>query len=272
MSIYTLYVKTHNKTGKKYLGQTKSKDPHKYKGSGIYWNNHCKVHGYDYTTEIIRECQSKSELKEWGIYYSELWNIVESEEWANLKPETGEGGFSSAGWSDQRSKNQSIKMKDRWQNDTYAEYMSQVLTQKWQDPVTKQKRIETMNQAKKTESYRRNLSESKKGSKNPMFGKKHSAEIVEQLKNNASGENSIYFIGYYTTPWGVYPSRNQALIANQSCGISSECLDRWCKNSDKLINGISFAGSKYLKSLGASVIGKTYRDLGFYFTQHFEKS
>jgi len=34
MTIY-LYKKTHNQTGFKYLGKTNSKDPHKYKGSGI---------------------------------------------------------------------------------------------------------------------------------------------------------------------------------------------------------------------------------------------
>ena len=91
MTIY-LYVKTHNKTGLKYLGQTSAKDPHKYSGSGVYWKLHLKKHGYDYTTEILKECQSKEELKNLGTYYSNLWNVIESEEWANLKIEQGDGG------------------------------------------------------------------------------------------------------------------------------------------------------------------------------------
>jgi hypothetical protein len=41
MPIY-LYVKTHNKTGLKYLGQTSQKDPHKYPGSGTRWRHHLK--------------------------------------------------------------------------------------------------------------------------------------------------------------------------------------------------------------------------------------
>lgn len=94
MTIY-LYIKTHNKTGLKYLGQTKAKDPHKYSGSGTYWKLHLNKHGYDYTTEIIKECQNKAEIKEWGLYYSNLWNIVESNEWANLKEEQGDGGRQS---------------------------------------------------------------------------------------------------------------------------------------------------------------------------------
>ena len=91
MPIY-LYVKTHNKTGLKYLGKTIKKDPHKYTGSGKYWLRHLAQHGYDYTTEVIRECQSQEELIEWGLHYSKLWDIVKSNLWANLKEEAGDGG------------------------------------------------------------------------------------------------------------------------------------------------------------------------------------
>ena len=40
----------------------------------------------------ILETNNKEEIKEKGLYYSKLWNIVESEEWANLNPERGDGG------------------------------------------------------------------------------------------------------------------------------------------------------------------------------------
>lgn len=91
MIIY-LYKKTHIITGLKYLGKTTVVGPHNYKGSGKYWKAHIKSHGYDVTTEILKECTSNEEIKYWGKYYSELWNIVESDEWANLKPEDGDGG------------------------------------------------------------------------------------------------------------------------------------------------------------------------------------
>lgn len=96
MTIY-LYVKTHRVTGLKYLGTTVSKNPHNYKGSGKYWRNHIKKHGYDVDTEILFETKSKEELAEKGLYYSKLWNIVDSTEWANLKPESGAGGGYVAG-------------------------------------------------------------------------------------------------------------------------------------------------------------------------------
>jgi len=94
MNIY-LYVKTHNITGLKYLGKTSNGDPINYRGSGTYWMKHLKVHGYDVTTEIIKECKTNDEIKEWGIYYSRLWNVVESKEWANLCEESGDGGYRS---------------------------------------------------------------------------------------------------------------------------------------------------------------------------------
>jgi hypothetical protein len=90
MSTY-LYVKTHNRTGLKYLGKT-IQNPYKYKGSGVYWCRHLLKHGNDVTTEILKECQTNDEIKYWGQYYSNLWNVVDDNAWANLKPETGEGG------------------------------------------------------------------------------------------------------------------------------------------------------------------------------------
>ena len=91
MTIYYLMVKTHNITGLKYLCQTKRKDPLKYLGSGLHWGRHLAIHGKAITTLILKECSSIEEIKEYGLYYSELWNIVDSDEWANLKPEDGQG-------------------------------------------------------------------------------------------------------------------------------------------------------------------------------------
>jgi hypothetical protein len=91
MSIY-LVKKIHKITGLKYLCKTIRKDWDRYPGSGHYWKRHLKIHGKHFDTELLRECNTPEELKEWGIYYSKLWNIVESDEWANLKQEEGDGG------------------------------------------------------------------------------------------------------------------------------------------------------------------------------------
>ena len=87
-----LYVKTHNITGLNYLGQTKQ-DPFKYKGSGKHWIRHLKKHGKNISTIILLESENLELINETGIYYSKLWNIVESKKWANLKEESGQGGW-----------------------------------------------------------------------------------------------------------------------------------------------------------------------------------
>src|ERR1700733_15942401 len=67
--IYSLYVKEHNTTHKKYLGQTKH-NPNKYKGSGIDWIHHIKNYGNDVSTHIIATSDNKNEINDLGRYYS----------------------------------------------------------------------------------------------------------------------------------------------------------------------------------------------------------
>ena len=90
MTTYYLYVKTHNKTGLKYLGQTMY-EPYTYQGSGTYWKSHIKKHGYDVTTEILLETDDKKELIKQGLYYSKLWEVDKNDHWANLIMEIGPG-------------------------------------------------------------------------------------------------------------------------------------------------------------------------------------
>ena len=89
--MFYIYKKTHNVTGLMYLGYTK-KNPYTYTGSGVRWLKHLEKHGDDVTTEIICECSTKDEIKEKGKYYSNLWNVAKSKEWANMKIEEGDGG------------------------------------------------------------------------------------------------------------------------------------------------------------------------------------
>lgn len=89
-----LYIKTHNVTGLKYLGKT-TQDPYKYKGSGKRWLNHIKKHGNNVTTEIVGQFDTIEELRSISISLSEKYNIVHSNEWANLRPESGDGGNTS---------------------------------------------------------------------------------------------------------------------------------------------------------------------------------
>lgn len=90
-SLITIYKKTHNVTGLKYLGKTVRSDVTKYPGSGRYWTNHIRKHGNDVTTEILFQSNDPTEIKRMGIYFSEKFDVVSNQEWANLVVETGEG-------------------------------------------------------------------------------------------------------------------------------------------------------------------------------------
>lgn len=111
--MFYLYVKTHNITGLQYLGQTSSADPFAYKGSGTYWKRHLRKHGADITTRILLITEDKDELRSTGEFFSRLWNIVSDKGWANLKEESGDGGWghinsSPALYREQRKKKMSL--------------------------------------------------------------------------------------------------------------------------------------------------------------------
>jgi len=136
MALY-LYQKTHNETGLKYLGYT-SKDPFKYVGSGKYWIRHFKMHGKDISTVVLKECNEMAEIRKWGEYYSDLWNIIESNEWANLKPESGDGGNTRKGHKLSKEHRRKIGLGGK------GKIMS--------------------------EEAKKKISESKRGRKNPRYG------------------------------------------------------------------------------------------------------
>jgi len=86
-----LYHKRHLKTGLNYFGKTKT-DPYNYRGSGVYWNDHLRKHGYDVETVQVWEFDNLEECSRFALEFSKKHNIVESKEWANLCPENGFDG------------------------------------------------------------------------------------------------------------------------------------------------------------------------------------
>ena len=92
-----LMVKTHTITGLKYLCKKVTTSDSKaisYLGSGTRWNNHLKVHGKHINTEILAKygLDKIEEFSKLCIEYSNKFNIVKSDDWANLIIETGKPG------------------------------------------------------------------------------------------------------------------------------------------------------------------------------------
>ena len=86
------------------------------------------------------------------------------------------------------------------------------------------------------------------------FSKEHKRKISESNK----GINHRLFIGYYHTPFGILESSKD--IYKYTRNINPSSIINWCKNSNKLIK----KRSKYITN---NMIGKTYKELGFWFEE-----
>lgn len=73
------------------------RDPHEYKGSGTLWRRIINKHKCDIKTTIIGHYETNNDLRKYGEYYSQLWNVVADKSWANLIPEIGDGGSTTKG-------------------------------------------------------------------------------------------------------------------------------------------------------------------------------
>jgi len=106
-------------TGLRYLCKcVETTDPYVYHGSGIRWINHLKKYhknwsrSCDVTTTVLGIYDNKEKLKEAGSYYSNLFNVVNDPNWANIIPESGDGGWIN----DQTGKTWKIKDTSKMKN------------------------------------------------------------------------------------------------------------------------------------------------------------
>lgn len=110
---YYLMVKNPKGHKVKYLCKCMdNRDPYEYKGSGVFWRKIIKKLGVEIETEILGHYETKETLREAGEYYSEKFDIVHNREWANLIPEIGDGGSTTAGWV--RAYNEQTKEERCW--------------------------------------------------------------------------------------------------------------------------------------------------------------
>lgn len=86
-----LYIK--ELAGVKYFGKT-TKDPYTYHGSGVVWLKRIQKYGTDAikTLWVSEPYDDPYEIQEIALHFSRENQIVESEQWANCKPEDGLDG------------------------------------------------------------------------------------------------------------------------------------------------------------------------------------
>jgi NUMOD3 motif len=82
-----LYVKKHSITGLLYFGKSALVDPTNYTGSGKYWINHLNVHGKHIDTVWYELFLDYDSLVDFAELFSNFFDIVKSDNCANLKAE-----------------------------------------------------------------------------------------------------------------------------------------------------------------------------------------
>lgn len=239
-----LYVKE-NPLGLKYLGVT-VRNPYKYGGSGYYWRNHNRKHCFsssDMKTTILLETYSFEELKKAGLYYSELWNIVKSDEWANLKVEEGDIGTIGRIPSEETRKKISEANKGRRASKKAAEVLRRLNLGK--------------TGFKHSEESKKKMSES-------AVGRKHTEETKQKISDKNKGRDASYnykkvyqysLEGIFIKEWdSVTEASNITNIL--ICDISSCCLKnkhaagkfQWRYEKFEKINSFSYEQNNINKS------------------------
>lgn len=91
---YKLMLKIHRVTYMKYLCVTRKENYKKYTGSGIYWCQHLSKYGTNIKTILLYESDTKDEnFINKCLYFSNKWNIIDNNEFANLIIENGNSSW-----------------------------------------------------------------------------------------------------------------------------------------------------------------------------------
>lgn len=191
--MFRLMIKTHRTTNFKYLCVTTKEDYEGYCGSGVRWRKHLKKHGFDVSTELLFEHESRDFVfKSVCLYFSELYDVVNSDDWANLILEDGNTGSAFTRYSDKakvaRSENFKELFCDPVKGDAWGRNISRATTEIWsrrsqseRDAIrdkktafyTEENRVEHSNILKE---YHSNMSDEQRKEKGKILSDKYQSQ------------------------------------------------------------------------------------------------
>lgn len=186
MKLTKIYVKQ-SPFGLFYLGKTEQ-DIAKYHGSGKKWLLHLKAHNVkreEIKTWILHETTDFQDLQKIGRYYSKLFNVKESDQWANLMDEEGTGGTVKRSKESLKALSDKIKNyitihKDLEQKRVPKEKIDYYYNQGWEKGISKKTKdiLSAIRKNKpKSEDLKKKLSESTKGRKKEKVECPHCKKI-----------------------------------------------------------------------------------------------
>jgi hypothetical protein len=206
-----LYVKQHTKTKLKYFGKT-TRDPYKYKGSGVYWKKHIRKYGIQHVETIeVWSFNDQEECTQFALAFSKTNDIVQSDIWANFIIEDGLGGRGIPGHtqSAETKNKRSIKMKGISKSESHKQNMRKPKSNT--DNMKKTDATRLKMSKPKSEEHRKNISLC-------QLGKKHSDETRKKMCGK-------YWITNGSITKRVYP--------HEMCMFPDFYIGRHWKNSVK---------------------------------------
>jgi hypothetical protein len=182
MSIYNeikptwLIIKRHKVTGLLYFCKTSRSDPIKYKGSGLYWKRHLRVHGNEVDTIWTSLFTNKDDLVDFATHFSEFYNIVSEKNskgtkiWANLELENGLDGMPTGTDRGIEFKEKSKINNAGDKNPSYGKYwwtnsQEEIKSVKCPDGWTRGRSLATIRKTSCTKTTNKSSS----GNKNPRY-------------------------------------------------------------------------------------------------------
>lgn len=198
-----IYITENIINGKRYIGQKKSDKflDKKYLGSGSILKKAIEKYGEEsFKVSLICECDSKEELDEMEIYYIQLYNAQNDDNFYNLTRggESGLGGpkFKGHKHTDEAKKKISESLSGEnnpFFGKTHTEECKQRMREKakYRKPVsqeTREKLSKIHKGVKFTDEHRRKISEAQKGEKGNNYGKKLSDDTKTKISNTVHNQ------------------------------------------------------------------------------------
>lgn len=156
-------------------------DPVRYKGNGTLWKSHLRKHECRNSVKTIffEYFDIESDCVEFAAFFSEFFDIVESDEWANLTIEDGlNNGVSSPNMSEATKRKMSISHTGTKHTKERCDRISKALTGRPKSPEHNKNNSEGQKKRKPSPDRGRKISEANLGRKNSLVAR---AKISEAL-------------------------------------------------------------------------------------------
>lgn len=196
-------IKRHKDTGLLYFCKTSTRDPLKYTGSGKYWKKHLRIHGKNVDTVWYQLFETKEDLVEFALFFSEFNNIVSDVDscgkkiWANEIPENGLDGGGNKGVASPL-KGIPTGRPSVWKGKSRPEH-SKTMKGRKQTSEHSQKISDALKKHTRTAEHGEAISKSKKGIPNP--------KVSVALKGRPSHNKGLKLKTYSCEHCGIETSR-----------------------------------------------------------------